>query len=169
MSDYDEPTQEEIDEVAATIGILLDAIGDGRDLSAFDREEICKRAVKATADDPDLNLYDAFDRAFRSYRDAVTEPWTADYNFMKNTPERPHSWREDLVARRQLVGSEEDVAYGQADSLSDAGEVTVMRLRAARRLDEGQAPHIGIDSAREAALDAAREVAFQEAREREGT
>jgi hypothetical protein len=163
----DEPTQEEIDEMAATIAVLLDAIGQGRNLNAHDQEWICKEAVAAVAADPNLSLFDAFDRGFRSYRDAVEKPWTTDHDFVKNTPERPHSWRDDLVARKHLVGSEEDVAYGVADSLSNASEATVQLLRTARRLDEGEAPHIDVDSAREAALDVTREVAYENARESE--
>jgi hypothetical protein len=139
-------------EVAAAVDSWLGYLGDGRRLNETDRDLICHHAGALHEADPSLDLGELMQAGFHNYRERVERRWsTEDEIGQRATPTGPHSWREDLAAR-DLQGVDYDperASWGVTDSLRKVSELAAYRMQTARRLNEGEAPPIDTETARE--------------------
>jgi hypothetical protein len=137
----------------------LDLLAEDRRLNDTDREMICDHAIRLREIDPTLEVGDAIMDGFNSYRAAVEERWSVDEvdkSAQHITPSGPHTWRDDLRAR-DLQGVDHDAdraAWGASDSMRGAADLAAHRFQTARRLSEGEAPHVDAEMARDAAYGA---------------
>jgi hypothetical protein len=168
--DEDEPAVEELTREQALalayneIDTWLNAIGEGRALSAADREAIFEAADQLMAANPGLALGEALSQGFGVYEQANSTSWAretegrlmAEGPGARPTPKGEHGWYDDLNRRELVRTNDPDLrAWGQSTAMREANELAAWRLAAARRMDDtADRPAFDMDTARSIALDA---------------